>query len=487
MTDTPALTELLAISPVDGRYREDVAGLAECASEFALIKNRVRVEILYLIKLIGQVDRDLSAEEERNLIGSYLNLTYADAQKIKDIETKGVPGINNGKKTDHDVKSVELFLRDRFKGTSLEDRLEFFHFGLTSEDVSNLAYTLMLKDNLQKDIVPAIIKLEEKLADMAEKYYNLVMPGRTHGQPAIPTTLGKEMAVFADRIAIQLDALCKIELKGKLNGAIGAYSSFKATYPAVNWEKFSREFVESLGLTHNPLTTQIEPHDSMVDIFQRMMHINQILIGFDQDMWGYISDEYIVQKRAEGEVGSSTMPQKINPIKFENSEGNLGISNALLGYFANKLPIARFQRDLSDSTVQRWIGTAMATSLLAYNNTIRGLNKCEPNDEHLKSELDKHWEMLAEPIQQILRREGVSGAYDILKKATQGKKWTSDSIGEFVNEANIGGEARQEILNLSPHTYVGIAPQLAMDAVLRVRKTLEAAKKYSLDIQQPHS
>ena len=298
----------------------------------------------------------------------------------------------------------------------------------------------MLRDGYNKCLKPSLKNLEEKLVDMCEEYKELPMPGRTHGQYAIPTTVGKELAVFANRIAKQLDDIKKIEIYGKLNGAIGNFSSFYAAYPEIDWENFSRKFVESFGLKYNAITTQIESHDSWVDLFNKIKHINSILIGTDQDMWGYISDEYFIQKPEKGDegvAGSSTMPQKINPIKFENSEGNLGLSNAMLNYFSEKFPISRFQRDLSDSTVARSIGTALGYSLISYKNTLRGLKKCEPYREELHNELENHWEMLAEPIQQILRRDKVSGAYDILKSKTKGKKWSKNNVVNFVEEENL--------------------------------------------------
>lgn len=474
-----ALTELLAISPVDGRYREDVKELVPYSSEKALIQNRLRVEAEYLISLSNTVHAvNLIVEEALKLRDAYKFLSDGDAQMIKDIETKGVEGINKGKKTDHDVKALEFWMRHKFKGTSLESKLEFFHICLTSEDVNNISYSVMLQEGVRNCLVPALVKLEEKLVSMVKSYAQLPMPGRTHGQPAIPTTLGKELAVFASRISIELEELAPMELGAKLNGAIGNYSAFETTFPGYDWPLFAEGFVKSFGLKHTSITTQIEPHDTMANMFNRIRRINTIILGLDQDMWQYISDEYIVQKKEEGTVGSSTMPQKINPIKFENSEGNLGAANALLGYFADKLPISRFQRDLSDSTTQRWIGTALAASLLAYKNTLRGLNKCEPNSDYLHSELDNHWEMLAEPIQQILRREGVQGAYDVLKNLTQGKIWTRESIEEFVSKADLKDAVKAEIRNLTPFNYLGKGPELAMKTADDVKRKLELMKTY---------
>ena len=479
-----SLTELTAISPVDGRYRDIAEPLEPFASERALIKNRVMIEVEYLCKLERYGVVNFSPEEKIVLRQFYENLSEEDAKLIKDIETKGVEGINvgkdkKGKGTDHDMKAIELFMKKRLEGSSLQDRLEMIHFCLTSEDVNNLAYTLLLKEGVRKVVVPSLVKLEEMLVYMAEQYKDMPMPGRTHGQHAIPTTVGKELAVFAYGIAGQLDDLINMRLKGKLNGAIGNYSAFYATHPQINWAEFSREFVESFGLVHNPITTQIEPHDSMVDLFDKLKHINTIILGTDQDMWQYISDEYFVQKPEEGEVGSSTMPQKINPIKFENSEANLGAANALLAYFANKLPVSRFQRDLSDSATQRWIGTALAASVVAYTNTVRGLRRSMPYKEKLDEELNNHWEVLGEPVQQILRREGVSGAYNILKGLTQGKKWSQGALVLFAKSSGLPESVQQEIITLTPQKYIGKGPELASEAVGYVKETIARAKKYA--------
>lgn len=472
-----SLTELLAISPIDGRYREDVQELAPFCSEFALIQNRVKVEVEYLLALesVGMIGFD--SAERLALRNTYVHLSEADAQLIKDIETKGVAGINNGKKTDHDVKAVELFLKNVYKNSTLNRAMELFHVFLTSEDVNNICYSLMLKDAVYKCLIPALVRLEDKLVVMGDQYKDMPMPGRTHGQHAIPTTVGKELMIFGERVAKQLDDLSTISLEGKLNGAMGNYSAFYAGRPDIDWKEFSENFVESFGLKHNPFTTQIEPHDSMADMFYKIAHINTILLGTVQDMWGYISDEYFVQKREDGVVGSSTMPQKINPIKFENSEGNLGIANAFLHYFAAKLPVSRFQRDLSDSTVQRWIGTALGAALVSYKNILRGLNKCEPGAVYLGNDLDKHWEMLSEPIQQMLRVEGIPDAYNMLKDLTQGRNWTRDDVVDFADKAPVRPEIRDKILALTPFNYVGKAPELTAESIARVKDILEDVKK----------
>lgn len=472
-----ALTELLAISPVDGRYRDDVSELAPYSSEKALIQSRLRVEVEYLATLNSEGLTNFTSDEITTLRKSYQELSDEDAQIIKDIEIKGVEGINKGKKADHDVKSLEMWMRYKFKDTSLENKLEFFHICLTSEDVNNIAYSSMLQNGVRRCLIPAQVKLVERIIEMAKTYRDLPMPGRTHGQPAIPTTVGKELAVFAYRLATEIKELSEITLKGKLNGAIGNYSAFYAAFPGKDWHAIARRFLsDNFQLEQHPYTTQIEPHDSMAKMFQKISKFNTILLGINQDMWQYISDEYFIQKREEGTVGSSTMPQKINPIKFENSEGNLGIANAMFGYFSDKLPVSRFQRDLSDSTVQRWIGTALAASILAYKNSARGFSKCEPNSQKLSEELDNHWEMLAEPVQQILRREGVQGAYDILKNLTQGKRWTKDALEQFAKTSGLSDSVQSEILKLTPHNYIGVAPQLTTLAWGDVKKVLDDVK-----------
>ncbi len=474
-----SLTELTAISPVDGRYRGKVEELVPFASEFAIIKNRVMVEAEYLISLSETGIIRLSEEEKKTLQSSYINLTEEEAQKIKDIETSGVPGINNGKRTNHDVKSVELFMRDKYKGSSLEDRLEFFHLALTSEDVNNITYALMLKGGIENCLFPALVGLTGQITDMAEKYGQTSMLGRTHGQPAIPTIVGKELANFAHRLADEMGELERNvgNLRGKFNGAIGNHSAHVAAYPNVDWIEFGRSFVENFELRFNPVTTQIEPHDSFATTFQTIGRINTILLSFDQDMWRYISDDYFVQKAKEGEVGSSTMPQKVNPIDFENSEGNIAVANALLYGMANMLPISRLQRHLSDSTVQRNIGTALAYSLLAYKGTAAGLGKVSPNEQHLTDALNQHWEMLAEPIQVILKREGISGAYDLLKSVTRGRKMTQHDIFLFVRGLDVSDSVKQELQTLTPTNYLGKAPEITSFAVEDVRRRLDVWKE----------
>jgi adenylosuccinate lyase len=357
-------------------------------------------------------------------------------------------------------------------GTGLDDRLEFIHFNLTSEDVNNIAYSDMTQQGTRRVLIPALIELDRQLLFWSSLYSGVVMPGRTHGQYAIPTTVGKEFLVFGERLCSGVEEISSTKLKGKLNGAIGNYSSFNITHPSIEWELAASKFVKSFGLDFNPITTQIEPHDSMTKLFNTIRHVNTVILGFDQDMWAYISDGYIAQKPKEGEVGSSTMPQKVNPIKFENSEANLGIANALLYHLSSKLPISRFQRDLSDSATQRWIGTAMAASLIGYNNTARGLERCVPNLLVMEKEVNDHWDMLTEPVQQILRREGVSGAYDILKGLTRGKGWSEELLQTFIASAPVSEKAKFELSQLTPHNYTGLAEKIVDEGITNIESRL---------------
>lgn len=464
------MNSMNALCPLDGRYAAQMKEVAKGFSEKEFLRRRIEVEIEYLVALERVRLVKFTASEKELLRAVYLELNDRDANLIKQIETRGVKGINNGKKTDHDVKAVELFLRHRFRQTTLRSRLEMFHICLTSEDVNNLAITLMVNHGLRQQWLPTMLALIKRLVAFAEEYRNIAMPGRTHGQYAVPTTMGKEFIVFATRLTREVKRLSSLRLNGKLNGAVGNFNAHHSTYPTIDWTGFSKTFVESFNLTYNPITTQIEPHDSLSNILQSVKHVNTILLGLVQDIWGYISDGYLTLKVEPGIVGSSTMPQKVNPIKFENAEGNLGISNSLLEFISSKILVSRFQRDLSDSTVLRWIGVPFGCAYLAYTNILRGLDSIQPNVSVLEKELHEHWEMLAEPIQQILRRENVADAYNLLKEKTQGKAWTKNDIEKFVELSSLSRSVKQEILALRPNTYLGIASELTDEAIDDIRK-----------------
>jgi adenylosuccinate lyase len=443
------LDALTAISPIDGRYRHVLESLDEYFSEYALIKNRVLIEIKYLDSLSKWgVLRKFTVQEKKVLMGLVDDFKLADARRVKQIESK----------TNHDVKSVEYWIKEKLAKTTLKDVLEFVHFGLTSEDVNNLAYHCMISGALEKEYLPTVHKVLSALKKMIELYKTVPMMSRTHGQPASPTTMGKELAVFYHRIQTQIKLLPK--LTGKLNGAVGNYNAHHLAFPKINWFKFSREFIKELGLEPNLVTTQIEPHDSMAELFQVMVRVNNVLLDLNRDIWGYISWGYFKQLQVAGEVGSSTMPHKVNPINFESSEGNLGIANALLNHMANKLPISRFQRDLSDSTVFRNVGVAVSHSIFAFQSSLRGLKKLELNKEEVARDLDSHPELLAEGIQMVLRREGADLPYEALKKLTRGKKVTLEKLHTFIDELKVSSQVKQELKSLTPAKYIGLATKI---------------------------
>jgi adenylosuccinate lyase len=454
--------ELEAISPIDGRYRRHTKSLAEFFSEKALIKYRVMVEGEYFIFLSEHPQirvRDFS-KEEKGLVRKLYDVSTEDAEIVKGIETKGYKDI---KATNHDVKAVEYFMRDKLSNTSLKDSLEGIHFGLTSNDINNIAYSLILSDALEKVILPSAEELYENIEKFAQKHKNIIMLARTHGQPSSPTTVGKEFKVFSSRLKRQLYQLKNHNLLAKLNGATGNYNAHQIAYPEVDWLNFTREFIEKFNdkrkikLKPNFITTQIEPHDSYAELSDNLRRLNTIVIDFDQDIWRYISDGWIKLKPVEGEVGSSTMPQKVNPIDFENSEGNLGIANALFEFFSRKLPISRLQRDLSDSTVKRNLGVALSYSLIAYKSTLKGLSKIAINEDKVVEEVKNNPQLIAEAIQTILRRENVEGAYEKLKELTRGKKVTMDDFRAFIEELNVSDEIRGELKKITPNNYTGIA------------------------------
>ncbi len=447
---------ITSISPIDGRYSRQTESLKPVFSEFGLIKNRVKVEILWLIALSNDKEIKELPKFSKNslkfLDQLFLDFSEKDAKAVKEIESK----------TNHDVKAVEYWLRNQLKKKKLNKANEFIHFSLTSEDVNNLAYALMLKEALSETIVPSIKKISSILKANSKKFASLPMLSRTHGQTASPTTLGKEFANINYRIERQITQLKNQEILGKINGAVGNYNAHISAYPKKNWPAFSKNFISSLKLTYNPLTTQIEPHDFIAEIFQNVSRINTILIDLNRDIWGYISLGYFKQKVIKGEIGSSTMPHKVNPIDFENSEGNLGLSNAILSHLAEKLPLSRWQRDLTDSTVLRNIGVGFSYGLIAYNSCIKGLNKLEVNKSIIHEELNQSWEVLAEPIQTVMRKNGIENSYEKLKDITRGKgKISADKIHHFIKNLKISREDKTYLLELTPQTYIGVAPQLA--------------------------
>lgn len=455
---------LNSISPIDGRYSKTTEPLAKYFSEQALMKYRLIVEGEYLIALADlKIVRKLS-DKEKKLIRSLYNLRAKDAKIISDIETKGYKQI---KATDHDVKAVEYFIKDKLANSSLKNVLEYVHFALTSYDTNTIARGLMLSDGLSQIIIPAITSILRSIEVLAKKFQKLPILARTHGQPASPTTFGKEFKVFAARLEKQIAVLKNLRVSVKFSGASGNYNAHVAAYPKVDWLKFSQKFVENFNkdrkvkLELNRIATQIDPHDREAEIFDCLRRINTILIDFNQDMWRYISDDWIVQKPIEGAVGSSTMPHKVNPIKFENSEGNLGMANAMFEFFSRKLPVSRLQRDLSDSTVERNFGTAFAHCLLAYGNLLKGLSRISVNKQKVAADLNSHPEILAEAIQTILRREGVAMPYEQLKELTRGKQITLADLHQFIDSLKVSDKVKTELKRLNPENYTGLASKLA--------------------------
>lgn len=451
-----SITTLNAISPLDGRYQEKVAGLRPIFSEYGLIRFRVLVEIRWLEMLASHAELpELPpfSPHAIDILNSIVeNFSDQDAARVKHIEAT----IN------HDVKAVEYYIKERVENNKeLVKVCEFIHFGCTSEDINNLSYGLMLAAARQQCILPALDEIIATLRHMAHDYADLPMLSRTHGQAATPTTVGKEIANVISRLQRQIEQLINTPILGKLNGASGNYNALAVAYPRVDWQQISKNFIVSLGLVWNPYTTQIEPHDYVAEYFNVLMRINTILIDLNRDLWGYIALNYFQLKTLKNEVGSSAMPHKVNPIDFENAEGNLGISNALLDHMSQKLPISRWQRDLSDSTVLRNIGVALGHSLLAYQSTCKGLNKITPNSEVLLADLNQHWEILAEPVQTVMRRYGIEQPYEKLKAFTRGHKITQEMLHDFINELNIPNPSKQELLKLTPSNYLGYAANLA--------------------------
>jgi len=449
------LTALTAVSPVDGRYGSKTSDLRSIFSEFGLIRFRVEVEVRWLQKLaahtgISEVPA-LSAEANAVLDQLVANFSVTDAERIKEIE----------RTTNHDVKAVEYFIKERIGANAeLAAVSEFVHFACTSEDINNLSHALMLKNGvavMRKEMV----EIESQIAKLGRDFADQPMLSRTHGQTASPSTLGKEMANVAYRLRRQIKQLDSIEFLGKINGAVGNYNAHLSAYPEVDWEANAKAFIESLGLDFNPYTTQIEPHDYIAELFDLVCRYNTILIDFDRDIWGYIAWGYFKQKTIAGEVGSSTMPHKVNPIDFENSEGNLGIANAIMGHLTAKLPISRWQRDLTDSTVLRNLGVGFGHSLIAYAATLKGISKLEVNAARLNEDLDKSWEVLAEPIQTVMRRYAIDEPYEKLKALTRGKGMTKEVMLDFIETLEIPESAKAELRTLTPATYVGNAAEQA--------------------------
>jgi adenylosuccinate lyase len=451
------LSTLTAINPIDGRYGDKTAELRPYFSEFGLIYYRVYVEIRWFQFLASQQKiKELPAlgDEENN----FLEKLIVDFD-----ETEAAIVKSNEATTNHDVKAVEYYLKSKFVGSgisSLEKNIEFIHFACTSEDINNLSHALMLKDGRDNVLRPLMDDLNQKLAEFARDYANLPMLSRTHGQTATPTTLGKEFANVVARLRRQVKQLGAVQIMGKINGAVGNLNAHQVTYPDLDWLAMSEQFVSSLGIIWNPYTTQIEPHDYMAEMFQAMSRFNTILIDFNRDIWSYISIGYFKQRKVEGETGSSTMPHKVNPIDFENSEGNLGIANAIFGHLSEKLPISRWQRDLTDSTVLRNMGTGLAYSLLSYKSTLKGLGKLEINPSALAEDLNRSWEILAEPIQTIMRRHGVEEPYEKLKELTRGQSLKQESIEQMLETLDIPESARALIRELTPMNYTGLASEL---------------------------
>ncbi|REL26812.1 adenylosuccinate lyase [Thalassotalea euphylliae] len=446
------LSALTAISPVDGRYGSKTKALRPIFSEFGLIKYRVTVEVRWLQKLAATADiTEVPAfSDEANAVLDTIvaNFSEQDALRVKTIEAT----------TNHDVKAVEYFLKEKIADNAeLNAVTEFIHFACTSEDINNLSHALMLKECREQVLLPVVDEILAAVKALAVEYKTIPMMARTHGQPASPTTMGKEMANVYIRLKRQREQIAQVELLGKINGAVGNYNAHLSAYPNLDWHNFSNEFVTSLGVTWNAFTTQIEPHDYIAELFDAVARFNTILIDFDRDIWAYIALGHFKQKTVAGEIGSSTMPHKVNPIDFENSEGNLGIANALFAHLAQKLPVSRWQRDLTDSTVLRNLGVGFGHALIAYAATLKGISKLEVNEKSLADELDQNWELLAEPIQTVMRRYGIEKPYEKLKELTRGKRVNAQVMREFVANLDMPEAAKAELAELTPATYIGRA------------------------------
>ena len=448
------LEALTAVSPIDGRYAGKCAELREVFSEYGLVKRRVQVECAWLEALCDAKTirecRALTAAERKALRALTDGFSVADARRVKEIE----------RTTNHDVKAVEYFLKEKVKGTSLEARSEFIHFACTSEDINNMSHALMLRDG-KKVLRAEMDALTAKIAALAKETAAVPMLAHTHGQPASPTTVGKELAVVAARLRRQAGEIDRLVMPAKMNGAVGNFNAHLSAYPDVDWERLSRKVIESLGLRQNRLTTQIESHDGIAELFDAISRWNAVLLDFDRDVWMYISMGYFKQRTVKGEIGSSTMPHKVNPIDFENSEGNLGLANAVMGFMARKLPISRMQRDLTDSTTLRNMGVGFGYTLIAIRSTLKGLGKLELNEARLAEDLDHNWEVLAEPIQTVMRKVGMDHPYERLKELTRGRRVNAEIMKAFVKGLDLPKADKARLLKLTPATYIGLAAKLA--------------------------
>ncbi len=456
----PQLASLLSLSPIDGRYAAKVDALRAQFSEFGLIRRRLQVEIEWLKALAAEAHFSeipaFSATTVAALDALVANFSPAQAAEVKEIEAV----------TNHDVKALEYWIKKKLaENADLAAEVlpvsEFIHFACTSEDINNLSHALMLKAGRDEAMLPMLDKVLARLRELAHQHAEVPMMSRTHGQPATPTTLGKEMANVVYRLDRARSRIAAVALLGKINGAVGNYNAHLAAYPGYDWEGFAKRFVESLGLEFNPYTIQIEPHDAMAELYDAFARANSILVDLDRDIWGYISLGFFKQKLKAGEIGSSTMPHKVNPIDFENSEGNLGLANAMLRYLSEKLPVSRWQRDLTDSTVLRNMGVGLGYTLLGYDSLLRGLNKLEAAPEKMLDDLDANWELLAEPIQTVMRRYAVANPYEKLKELTRGQRVSREGMQAFVQSLEIPDSAKAELLQLTPWGYTGKAAELA--------------------------
>lgn len=468
------LETLTAVSSIDGRYRSVAGALTEHFSEYGLIRKRLTVECEYLLALSREGIIRAFTKEEIAILQQLPHISIEEALVVKKIEKEGLPSDKQGYEgipaTNHDVKAIEYFIKKRLEGTSLKDVAEWTHFGLTSEDVNSTAYGMALRGALQSEIIPAIETVRRELDALAKEYAAMPMLARTHGQSATPTTFGKEMRVFEARLARQLKQLSERSILVKFGGATGGFNAHVVALPSVDWQAFAKKFVAQLNVGYkiplelNPVTTQIESHDTYAELFDTMRRINTILTDFSQDMWRYISDGWIAQKPKEGEVGSSAMPHKVNPIDFENAEGNLGVASVLFEHFSRKLPVSRLQRDLSDSTVERVFGTAFAHALVAYTALVRGMGKISINKEAMQAALEEHPEVIAEAIQTVLRKEGITVPYEKLKELTRGKRVAMEDFAVFIDSLDVKEEVKTYLKSIRPEKYIGLSEKIAANA-----------------------